>query len=192
MPTFSTSSLIYLHTNNEILTISLGILNFLILSLTLGFLIIYTYYTKKIAKETVSSNRIPLLLRVGVLDWNTIQGLVDNPNNNIIGGYFIQFKNYKNVAIDLRGYITINKQKYKLYFGGKDLLMFPKWQSLPENGEILASYNENEGQESNDDNQVCITYKDTEGVSHYTIENKDYDVISKEQPSKFNIFSKKY
>lgn len=173
----------YLSTNKEVITLILGILNFLVLTATLIILFIYTIYTRQIAKQTISANLVPLLLRVGKVDFNTIEGTIGKTSTNF--EKFIRFVNNKNIALDIQGYIIVNQKKYKLYFGNSLTTyqgiqeVLPKWQSLPTNAELLASYNMNSGEDSVEDNKIYITYKDTEGNLYYTNEDKNYDVISK-------------
>ena len=91
-------------------------LNFIVLILTLGVLIRYTYDTNRIANQTIESNFRPVILRSGYIHrWDDIKFKSDK-NGNIIGK-LIQFTILKNIAKDIKGYIVVNGYKHELLFG---------------------------------------------------------------------------
>jgi hypothetical protein len=160
-------------------------LNNIVLIITLGVLIWYTYDTHRIANQAVESSLRPVILREGkILDW-----VVSCTEQVIDYGYTLHFHNMKNIAKDITGYIVLSNKKYKLHFGnlitedlivesniprGKKTILFEKWGWLPVDGIIYASYISDVYEVVDAQNCWYIEYQDIEGNKYYTSEDSEF------------------
>jgi hypothetical protein len=167
-------------------------LNFIVLTLTLAFLIWYTYDTHRIANQTVEANLQPVVLRSGFIpNWDAIHFEMQS---STIAGQPIQFTIFKNIAKDFSGFVILNGRKYQLLFGnqisqvqnsssassssGTTLTYTPTWGWMSPNSILLAIFNPNDFQAIKGDNEIYIEYKDIEGNSYFTREDKNFSSTS--------------
>ena len=158
------------------------ILNLIVLSVTLLVLIIYACDTRRIANQTQESNLRPVILRSGgipglehlkpVSTGDTAQQT--NPPN------YLEFTISKNIATDINGYIITEGYKYQLIFGAempkviKNVTEFKVavgW--MPPGSHLFAVFKEDGRRKINEENRIYLSYKDIEGNSYHTIEDKN-------------------
>lgn len=169
------------------------LLTFLILGLTLIVLLVYTWDTHRIAQQTVEANLKPIVLRSGYIpSW---ESLSFSTEGDAIRGTPMQFSIWKNIAMDIHGYIILNGEKYTLVFGSQQISQIassqpsstnstssiittafdPTWSWIAPNNTLQAL-----GVQPSPfagDNGIYIEYKDTEGNSYFTREDKDFHSI---------------
>ena len=115
--------------------------NLAVLILTLIALVWYTYDTHRLTEQTVEANLRPIVLVQGVINWANLT--FTQEQNEAIVGNPIEFRILKNTALNFRGYIINNGQKYTLIFGnqvsGRNYLKI--WGWVPPDSSLYAIYN---------------------------------------------------
>lgn len=172
----------------EIWQISTALATLFILTLTLLFLTIYTYDTRRIANQTVESALRPLILRSGqIVNWNVLS-LEQMQAKSLTPT--LQFINKKNIATDITGYIVLSNKRYNLIFHGdvqgsilttsssKTMIYNEKWGWLPQGGVLSATYKSGEFSETKEENQIHLSYKDIEGNKYFSNENNLFSSTS--------------
>jgi hypothetical protein len=152
----------------------------LVLIITLLFLIWYTIETHKLAIQAKDNNLRPVVLRSGYLNkWEDLRYTFRD--NKLETGTPLQFTILKNIATSIRGYVIVNGERYKLLFGNdiskidqNEISFLEQWGWMKPDTCIYALFNET-GQKSDKPNQIVIQYKDIEGNSYYTVENRNFD-----------------
>jgi len=163
-------------------------INLLALLATLAVLIWYAYDTRRIANQTIDSNLRPIVLRSGLnIDWKfrPIKANTSNRSN------FIEIENLKNIAMDIEGYIILDKRQYKLLFGRESFDNKPenkvkkfefvdsfKWQWLPQNSKVFASFDNTKFTEIRSENELYLIYKDIEGNTYFTKEDRNFSQVT--------------
>jgi Ca2+/Na+ antiporter len=157
-------------------------INLLALVLTLVVLLLYTYDTHRIAEQTIETRLRPVVLRSGFIhDWESIK--FEREVN--ITGEPIEFSIMKNVAKDIQGHIILERKKFTLLFGNKiseirgNLVRYEEsWGWMKPDTVIYAVFDPMKFTVSNKDNCISITYKDIEGNSYFTREDKNFSQSS--------------
>lgn len=97
----------------------------------------------------------------------------------------LHFVILKNIATDISGFVIVDGYKYTLLFGSEisqtkydeklsSMAYNSNWGWMKADTIIYALLDARTMVKSNEDNQIFITYKDIEGTSYYTKENKDF------------------
>jgi len=95
----------------------------------------------------------------------------------------LQFTILKNIAVDISGFVIVDGYKYTLVFGNKisqkeygeqlsTVSLLPNWGWMKADTQIFAFLEPKSKVKSNEDNQIFINYKDIEGNSYYTKEDR--------------------
>lgn len=158
-----------------------------VLTLTLIALLFYAYDTHRIADQGSTAFLRPVILREGVVEnWNVPSVKQINQSGSSEG--ILRFRNLRNIAQDISGYIILENKKYKLVFGNDasekhieidgskrtQSHFFPKWEWLPEDGLVTATYQEEESEETPRENGIEISFSDIEGNKYFLKEDKDF------------------
>jgi len=163
-------------------------LTLLALSSTFVVLVWYAYDTNRIANQTIESALRPIILRSGLnINWRFRSIKEDDSDQST----FLEIENLKNIAMDLKGHIILEKKQYNLLFGResndnkpedkKRKLEFVdsyKWQWLPSNSKIFASFDKEKFTNISSENEIYLTYKDIEGNSYFTKEDFKFSQIT--------------
>ena len=160
--------------------------NLIAILATLLVLCKYTIDTNKMANQMQESNLRPVILRSGFIrNWSDLAPTFRNPNHEVtLAGTQIQFRILKNIAMDISGYIVVDHRKYQLLFGndisklhtdpGLNVAMIsfePSWGWMQPNYSVYALFIQDSSEETKEENNIYIKYKDIEGNSYYTLEN---------------------
>jgi hypothetical protein len=180
---------------HEEYNLTMEIASFVVLSLTLVVLLVYTIDTHRIAEQTVEANLRPIILRNGwIIDWK-VASLEDMNDVKVSLPHFLEFINEKNIAQEIRGFIIINGKKHDLLFSNNTPLTLmdfvgdsvkpdlvigfaPVWGWLPKGGKLHATFSNEKFTETTDSNQIYLKYKDIEGNPYYTKEDNNFLQIS--------------
>jgi hypothetical protein len=158
--------------------------NQLALVATFIVLVWYAYDTNRIANQTVETNLRPIVLRSGLnIAWN-FRHIKDDGSNR---STFLEIENLKNIAMNIEGWIILDRKQYKLLFGRESSGNEPeneskkiafvdsyKWQWLPSGGKIFASFDSGKFINTSSENEIYLNYKDVEGNSYFTKEDHNY------------------
>ncbi len=171
------------------------LISLIITTITLVFLGIYTYDTRRLANHSEKVAIRPLVLRTGILNWkiNSMQ-MISNKN-----GFNLVFINVKNIALDVKGNIVVDKKKYQLLFGNEISVsdiniisyqennaklaavgIFERWGWLPENGSVWATFDETKFEIVSGNNEIVISYLDIEGNEFTFKESADFKQTNRE------------
>src|SRR3989344_3133350 len=125
-------------------------LNFVILILTLGTLIIYAYDTNRIANQTQETSLRPVILRSGYIHkWEEIKFEYDK-DGNITGGKLIQF--------------TILKNTWLSY----------GWGWMKQDSIIYAAFLEKDKKKTKEKNMIYVEYRDMANNQYFTSEDENF------------------
>ena len=173
-------------------------LTFVILGLTLIVLSGYAYDTHRIADQTAEANLRPVVLRSGYIpNWNSVNYTVQG---NTITGIPLQFTVWKNIAVDIHGYIVINNHKYTLLFGSPSISAIPststpshgtaslsqvtavafnpQWGWLAPNNSLNALFDPGQSQNISEGDGIYLEYDDIEGNKYFTKEDSSFSSVS--------------
>src|SRR3989344_6877193 len=156
-------------------------LNFVILILTLGTLIIYAYDTNRIANQTQETSLRPVILRSGYIHkWEEIKFEYDK-DGNITGGKLIQFTILKNIAKDIKGEIVLNGYRYRLLFGNdisktdfKNTWLSYGWGWMKQDSIIYAAFLEKDKKKTKEKNMIYVEYRDMPNNQYFTSEDENF------------------
>lgn len=162
-------------------------ISFVVATLTLVLLAVYTYDTRRMANNSEIQLIRPIIFREGIFNWDV--NSISKLNNNRLP-LNLTFKCIKNIALEVRGQLILNKKKYELKFANqasvsnKSILnnspienkiviinLFDFWGWLPENSDLWATYDDTKGVDCNEDNSLILTYSDIEGNKYEFKEN---------------------
>lgn len=164
-------------------------LGVIVVTLALIVSAVNTYETRRIANQTLEDSLRPLILRSGVLiNWEIqskkdIESLADYSSVRLL-----EFVNHKNVATNLSGSVVLDGKQFPLFFTNSlaqktdenitNMNVFKRWAWLPENGTVQAIYDSDIFTEVEKENQILLEYKDINGNSYYTKEDKNFSQTS--------------
>ncbi|MFA6415047.1 MAG: hypothetical protein WC217_03060 [Candidatus Paceibacterota bacterium] len=145
--------------------------------------------TRRMANEAIESNLRPLILRAGQLvDWKILS--IEDMKKAANSEPTLEFTNLKNTATEITGYVIIGHKKYPLLFNGnvrgsviKDgdatkVVYNAKWSWLPQGGMLVATYDAEKYETTNEENQIYLSYKDIQGNAYFSREDSSYAQIS--------------
>ncbi|MDD2657599.1 MAG: hypothetical protein PHD04_02985 [Candidatus Pacebacteria bacterium] len=160
--------------------------NLTVLILTLIALIWYAYDTHRLTEQTVEKDLRPIVLVQGVINWPVLS-FTSGPNGTVAGTP-IQFVILKNTALNFRGYIINNGQKYNLLFGnqasGRNFLK--TWGWVAPGDSLSAVYDPNISPVAvTAPNGIFLEFSDTEHNLYHTIVDTNYVQNSERGPLNF-------
>lgn len=152
----------------------------LVTSLTLLFLFVYTYDTRRLVNLSEREAIRPILLRSGYHEWDF--NSLEKINGHSGAKPNLKFEVLKSVALDISGFLIMDKKKYRLHFGNEvaksqntvfEMLRFiPKWGWLPIDGCLDAVYMQSDFEECQDSNGIIIYFSDISGNKYKFHENE--------------------
>ncbi len=151
-----------------------------ILFITAGFIIAYTYETRKMGEQIKEGNLRPVILRSGFVEnWQKIKFRFHD--NKLVDGKPLEFTILKNVATDINGYIVIDGYKYKLLFGNyiskieENIFYFSEnWGWMRPDTKLSAVYKEDSRKKTMESNKILLNYEDIEGDRYFTVEDSNF------------------
>lgn len=156
----------------------------IILLVTAGFIVVYTYETQK-TREQIKENDIrPVVLRSGYIkSW---ESLLSNAEKQISAhSESIEFKIARGIATNIHGYIVIGGFKYDLYFGNDiskvDINLYnfsQNWGWMGSDTSIYGIFMVGEKRKTNEENKIYLIYSNIEGDVYVTVEDKDFRQIT--------------
>lgn len=164
---------------NTVFGASFSINDFMLI-VTAAFVVASTYEAKKMRLQARETDLRVVVLRQGFIgDWNELKIVMEN--QKLISGKPVEFKVVKGVAVDLRGWVVIDKKKYKLHFGnnisnlGDGMAAFcEKWGWLEEGAVVLAIHVSDNYDSDLGENRIILNYANIEGKKYCTIEHEDF------------------
>src|SRR3990167_7298105 len=144
-----------------------------------------SYYLQLISQKQLHHEREktlrPIILRSGfITSWDIIHYSVNE--KNIIEGAPLTFQVFDHIATEIQGIIVQNGMRYALVFFSRisqmsDIRYYADkvWRGwIKPDTELYAFFESSKGIPVSEENQICLTYKDIEGNSFYTIENQNF------------------